>query len=851
MEMTDKISDHSGDVDPIYYDLNNLQLQGDSTETTQNVTFTDNAVGSVTLMPKVRNPVAISDSTSDLSLEEFLARPIVIHTETWDTSDPVGVLFNIEPWELYLDSTSIKKKLDNFGFLRAKLHIKVVLNATPFQYGLARMCYSPLEGEILDKITTYVGSEDRTLIPYSQQPGFYIHPQCNSGGEMELPFVYHKNWLDITVRADVGSMGNLRCVIYDSLKKATSAAPDEITIQTLAWMTDVELMATTSKLALQSDDDEYGNRPISKPAAAIASAASLLTDIPVIGPFARATQIGASVISTIASAFGYTNPPNIDNVAPMNNMNLPHLATAEISVPFQKLTLDPKQELSLDTSTYGGSNQDELSIAYLKERESYFHAFNWQSSDAVDTIIFNTNILPNLYDYVELGTGTPKEGLAVYHTPLSYLSELFLDWRGTIKIRIKAVCTKFHKGRLRICFDPINDISTTVPAASTVYTHFLDISQSDDVTIEIPYHQATAWRRLTSDKRLQFNDGTTLTADSGSNGMLSISVFSELSSPDSTAEVNVMVYISAGEDFEYANPRGSIGKGTTYANPSLFQLQGEDICSEEPATCRFGNGTKINSERYHQNYGESFLSLRKLLHRSTLMDVVPFPAFTAVATNLLLKSYQRMPYANGWLPNSWPTQANRQLTVGTDEYAFNNIHPLTYVSAMFVGYRGGVNYSVTFTSPNVILDHIKVSRSTEAVPFTSSKVISNTGNITLASNLATTTRNLNDFDYKYGYGNGGTAVTTHRNCNGLLFNIPDYNIYNFSLMRFDRLAFGSSVDGTNRQTVNMLIPYLGITGESPNTSMINSYAGAAPDFTCVFYVCCPTMFYTNTLPTAV
>ena len=163
-------------------------------------------------------------------------------------------------------------------------------------------------------------------------------------------------------------------------------------------MTDVELMGTTNKLALQAD--EYGNGAISKPATAVANLASMLTRVPVIGRFARATEIGASAVSRVAALFGYTNPPNIENVQPFYQMSAPQLATAEISVPYQKLALDPKTELSIDPQPFGLPGEDELALSYLKKKESFFGSTSWSTSDAATTQLFNCRISPVLRDAV-------------------------------------------------------------------------------------------------------------------------------------------------------------------------------------------------------------------------------------------------------------------------------------------------------------------------------------------------------------------------------------------------------------------------------------------------------------------
>jgi hypothetical protein len=279
--------------------------------------------------------------------------------------------------------------------------------------------------------------------------------------------------------------------------------------------------------------------------------ASMLTQMPVIGKFARATEIGASATSKIAALFGFTNVPVIEDVRPLAPMNGPMLASSHIGTPVQKLTLDPKQELSIDPTPHGIGNVDELSLTYLKTKESYFGATSWSTSDLVGTQLFNTRINPWLPAQVNvLNASAVAVGKRVYHVPLSYLANMFESWRGDIVIRVKVVCTKFHKGRLKISYDPLGDITTTDPPENSVYTEILDIGETDDVEITIPYHQALAW--LDVDPGLQDNwtpgnaNAPRLNVD---NGVLTVRVLTALTAPAS-GSINLLFFVKGGPNFE-------------------------------------------------------------------------------------------------------------------------------------------------------------------------------------------------------------------------------------------------------------------------------------------------------------
>lgn len=831
----------------------NFNLQSDETEDipegssgveekVEVVSFVDNAPSDTLLANPGGNPVALVDKTPDTSLGKFLSRPTLVETITWTTSDALGVMDSFYPWQVFLNNTVIRKKLDNYAFLRGKLHMKYVINGTPFQYGLVRACYSPLLNLVSNKIRTPPFNPSAVLIPYSQQPGAWINPQANSGAELTLPFFYHKNWVELGSATDLVNMGSVNMVVYAPLRVASASGLTSVTIRAYAWMTDVELMGSTMALAVQGD--EYGEGPISRPATALASFAATLTKIPFIGPFARATEIGAGAVSQIASLFGYTNVQVIDNVHGFQPMNAPHLASTEIGTPVQKLAVDVKQELSIDPSLHGLGPQDELSINYLKEKESYFGVGTWATSDGTGTQLFNVRITPNLYDFSEVQNGSSTlVGYRVYHTPLSYIGDLFRHWRGDLILRVKVVASKFHKGRLKISYDPRYDITSTEATENAVYTQIIDIGEKDDFEIVIPYHQATAW--LKCDTSAFANNWSTASAKAPrqyfDNGVLTVRVLTTLQAPIASS-VSLLFFLKAGKSFEFAEPAYMPGGGRGMI-PSFFDLQGEDKVDIGPSTLMMGDETQSHEKRYHQNFGEATVSLRKLLHRYIILSNEITQTAASTSHTFIQKNIKRMPYTPGFTPVSITgTTANKIVAAsGTAPYTFEAMHLLPYVSNMFLGYRGSVNYAFTFGSENS-LDAVTIQKLGYDY---SSRYDLTTSSFAVSSSASTKRRTLLS-NYRFN-GLGGMALTSTRTNGSLTVTLPDYNHFNFSLVD-PRVWNGSTAyDDQNARSFLM-------TGVVNNTNagyiQLQTSAAAGPDFTCHFFLCCPTVDYASAIPTA-
>lgn len=833
--------------------MSNLQVQADAgvetlpiiadasplTVTEETTTFVDNSEGMDVTASIPANPVAMVDGTEDLSLGMFLSRPVQINAFTWDPAD-VGVTVSMLPWALYFNNAAVKRKIDNFTFFRGNLHIKTLINGSPFQYGLLRAVYLPMNGANGWRIRTNPVSTVPTLLPYSQLPGFYIQPQANAGGSLEAPFFFNKNWLNLTSAGEVNNFGQLDYVVYYPISSATAGGSTSATVVTYAWLSDVQLMGPTESLSLQAD--EYVEGPISSPATAIASVASTLTHIPVIGKFARATEIGAKSVASIARLFGYTNVPVIDDVRAFQPMNGPMLASSHIGVPAQKLTYDPKQELSIDPSIHGLASKDELALSYLKKKESYFGATSWATTDALGTVLFNMRVNPYLMSAVDIvDAALAVQARRVYHTPLSYMSDMFRSWRGGLRLRIKVVCTKFHKGRLKISYDPRYNISTHAVDENLVYTEIIDIGETDEVEFLIPYHQATAWLDIEKDALVDnWNTGGALVPRIDiDNGTLSISVLNTLVAP-AAGSIGIIAFISGADDFEFANPSDHIGgdaASNVYQNPSFLAVQSDDHVELVAKPITFGLPANPDDNRYALNYGEAISSLRTVLHRSSIVDYTYFQPSTASSVRLFGKAFRVLPNQPGYTPTTYLSSANKVLAAGNAAYNFSYMHPMLWISSLFGGYRGSATITVTPSADlrNGIAN-VMVSRSDKIL--TADTQLSNV-TLTTPNTLSKALALLSNGAISPG--TGGLALTSTNTNGSLSFNLPFFSKYNFGLT-FPQQA-GSNQDGTDRMAA--MLTMFHTTGTETSTSalsMSNAYC-AGPDFTCLFFLNCPTVDY--------
>jgi hypothetical protein len=121
-----------------------------------------------------------------------------------------------------------------------------------------------------------------------------------------------------------------------------------------------------------SGDEFVKDGLISKPATAIANAANALSMIPMIAPYAKATSMVATRIGQVAKIFGYSRPQVLEDTRPYVPRYMGNLSNTDTPEPLVKLSVDSKNELTIDTRVMGLGGEDELAIAAIAQRPTFW-----------------------------------------------------------------------------------------------------------------------------------------------------------------------------------------------------------------------------------------------------------------------------------------------------------------------------------------------------------------------------------------------------------------------------------------------------------------------------------------------
>lgn len=756
-----------------------------------------------------------SDGVSSADIGKYFMRPVRIASFTYTEGAAPGEIQSILPWTSFFNQANVKFKLHNYAFVRCDLKIKVIINASPFYYGAVRVSYCPLHTFSDENV---VANSLLELIPYSQQPGFFIYPQGNVGGEMTLPFLWKANYLHTVNTDDFDAMGRLKFHAYTPLRSANGVTGTGVTIQVYAWAENLELAGPTVALALQAQD-EYGDGPVSGPASTVARIAGMVKGVPIIGKFATATEMGARAVSGIAKLFGFTNVPVIEPAAPMRSLPFPPLASAEIGYPVEKLTLDSKNELTIDGSAVGFTSEDELAIERIVTHQSYLTATTWTTTSPVDTPLFTTAVRPELYDR----RSTPQVQL----TPLALMAQLFDQWRGDIIFTFKIIASPFHKGRLRISYDPASAaVQTTGDTGPTVFNTIVDISEQSEIEFRVPYQQAEAWQELdtniASTPAAIWTTSTTPAVTLAGNGILSLKVLTLLTAPVSTAPVTIQVFVRGADNMEFAYPcpQGPL---------SYFALQAmEEVIGEQS-----NPGMQIVTMHPNRNrvyMGEVVRSLRPLLRRANLVDRL---SNTSTATNSeVAYTLPQQPLYFGYDPNGAHLARNQ---AGTANVPFNWVFvtPYQLLTPCFAARRGSYNWYYNLTGPEPSSKVLVGKRNNNNTTSIGSSVTTVDG--TLAS------RNRSWYNAA-SFTQAGAAITNQITQAGLSVSTGNYTPFKFQSTRPNTNAVptsGAPFDGSAQEGLRLVHT---VSSGVVNSYSIERYFGVGTDFNLHFFRHIPTMY---------
>jgi len=507
--------------------------------------------------------------------------------------------------------------------------------------------------------------------------------------------LWYKNSVGL-VTGEVEALGQIFVREINGLKHA-NAGTDVVTLQAYIWSDDLRLSVPTTQDAFNinpQSGDEYGESPVSSVASTVAKAAGKLEKLPMIGPYAKATSMAMGSLGAVAKAFGFSRPAIIDPPVNMRQHPLGLMANTNVPDSSTKLTVDAKQEVTIDPSVLGINMPDEMLIREIATRESYITQFNWPITAARGSLLWNTAVLPTMA-VIDNSFTNPM----TWYPACGFAALPFKWWRGTMRYRFQIVCSEYHKGRLRFVYDP-NWVGSA--DRNVVESRIVDLTTERDFVMDISWGQPLPFAPVDAGYP-SFGTVAITALVASSNGTLAVFVENDLTSPNTTVnnDIKINVFVSTCDDFEVAVPTEDVIANLTYSTQSGIQVQSSDepAMSDDNAPVKADSDEEIMSclkvdHTYDVHFGETVSSFRQLVKRYNFHSGVLLGATTAGRYSWLITDRDFPRYRGKWA-DAIDTPVTGTLNINN---ARNTI--INYLTPAYVGYRGGFRWKYLYHTDN-------------------------------------------------------------------------------------------------------------------------------------------------------
>jgi len=325
---------------------------------------------------------------------------------------------------------------------------------------------------------------------------------------------------------------------------------------------------------------------------------NFLSKVPVVGEIAGTVGGVLDTIGDVASFFGFSRPVDLDKVTFVESDPYRHQMNCVGRDTSSRLSLNPDSHIE-NIKGWSGVDTDEMNFNFLKGIPTYTGSFTISTTDVANTQIYKESVTP-LEQYMSV-TETGASGVAVTlnsYGPMGFLGQYFENWRGSMTYTFKFVKTEFHSCRLLFVFTPCATSDVTNAQSDYCIREIVDIRTDSEVTITVP------WLLPYSYAKVRALDDDSQHACSGT---LIVRVLNPLQCPETCAQnMEVLVYQSAGTDFEYAG----LVQGWNY--PAVLAEAGCLTTRSE----MMSNSSSPNFTNEHNLavMGDAFVSIKQLLN---------------------------------------------------------------------------------------------------------------------------------------------------------------------------------------------------------------------------------------------
>ena len=478
--------------------MGEISLQGSGSAPDASTTkFTDDTVGLSSepigeqdILGAVLGGLSIGGSKT---LVDYFSKPTKIASGTLSTTDAAR-LKEIDVDQVLLTNTNKSMKLLGNHMWRADIRVRLQVNATPFQAGRYMMFWVPSGGALGTDpgYQVFYKMHSAHLMNMTQCPNVQLDLAKQTHCELLIPFVSAYPYHDMLTTGSSMGLGKLVLYPYAALRAGSASTTASYTI----WA-NFENITVSGPTVNQS-----GGGPGESPR----------------GTFKAMHLSGRTKTNVGGDSTRY------------HRYNMPNVAQATGGTYASSLAISG-DALLMANPGISRTTTDETSIDHIKQQFAYFETVNWTTAQIADTNLKRYDHNPWSYQK------SYDKGFVT--TPMTFLAQHFMMFRGGMKFRFKLVKTAFHSGRLAVAYFPTYKKSTQTWAASSAeyaFREIIDVRETSEFTISVPYICPEVW-----------SEGTV--------GFLAIDVLDQLVAPNTVdSTVPILIEVAAAEDMKFQFP---------------------------------------------------------------------------------------------------------------------------------------------------------------------------------------------------------------------------------------------------------------------------------------------------------
>lgn len=478
-----------------------------------------------------------------VDLMNFLKRPRLVKTEVWASTNAIfSELASVNLPSEFTAINAVAQKLNKVAFWAPDLEVEVRINSTRFHYGRLMLTVRRL-ANFLNDVYLYSDGD-------STWPEWY---QINANAQQSIKIrVPYKHWMYRLSTFDSDfqfkNFANLSVSVMAPLSCAMQAAVAPVNVLIYVRCIDPHLQGFNYNDFAQAGEDAELSQLVSKGLTTLLPKQILSVATPVLKNMTTIASV-AKDVARLGTIAGLSNPVN---PAPTNVMQIRQPLFVKANEMNASVNLGPSltAQVKKDEIELANGSPDEMSIVNIVGHPSLWRVFNITSSMGEGDLLAQGYLSPRFLK-LQSSLYTPVANTEQY-TPAGYLARMFSYWRGSFKVHFSFITSSFHSCRVRFSWIPAafsaSLVNPTLAQMQDCYSVVMDINESTDYSILIPFESRTRWLSM------QRNNGSQ-PMTYWSNGQFQVRLESRLTSSMATPQpIFCQIFVSMAEDTQFSCP---------------------------------------------------------------------------------------------------------------------------------------------------------------------------------------------------------------------------------------------------------------------------------------------------------